>query len=68
MNQKKMAVQVGISPAHLNRILKGKSSASKRLALTLAGATGIPAAVWILGSPEERTTAWSRFVAATRQQ
>lgn len=68
MNQKKLASQIGISSAHLNRIIRGKGEASKRLAYALEGATGIPAATWLLGTTEERTTAWRQFTAATRQQ
>ena len=47
ISQRKLALQMGISPTLLNEILNGKRSVSTEYALLFEAALGIDAEVWI---------------------
>lgn len=64
--QGNVAIQMGVSRPHLNAVLQGKRQPSGKLAVRLEEITGVPASVWIAGTPEQKRTAWRQF-RATQQ-
>ena len=47
ISQRKLAIQMGISPTLLNEILNGKRSVSTEYALLFEAALGIDAEIWV---------------------
>lgn len=46
MTQKELALRMGISPKHVNEIIKGKSPVTMETALKLESVLGLPASFW----------------------
>jgi HTH-type transcriptional regulator/antitoxin HigA len=47
MSQKELATRTGLTPKHINRIVKGKAAFSAKTALKLERATGVVAWFWL---------------------
>lgn len=45
--QAKIAKQIGVSRSYFNDILKGRRPCSKKMAIKLASATGVPEEAWV---------------------
>jgi len=62
VNQKDLALIVGISKGYLGGVVSGKRDASKKLAHKLGKKTGSPPEIWIFGSAASREKAYRTLV------